>query len=70
MVGVTCIDQRHDYRHHRFVVRSALTIEADERPPSAYGAVDFGIGIDEVREVTDDDVFRINTDVLKDIKLL
>jgi hypothetical protein len=70
MVGVTRIDQRHDDRHHRIVVRSALTIEADERPPPAYGAVDLGIWIDEVCEVTDDDVLRINTDVLKDIELL
>jgi hypothetical protein len=59
-----------DHRHQRIVVWSALTLEADERPPPAYGAVDLGIRIDEVCEVTDNDVLRINTDVLKDIELL
>jgi hypothetical protein len=49
---------------------SSAAFAFDERPPPAYGAVDLAIRIDEVCEVTDDNVLRINTDVLKDIELL
>src|ERR1700730_10083816 len=70
MVGVTRFDHRHDDWHHRFVVRTALTIEADERPAPADRTVDLNIRIDKISEVTDNDVFRIDTDVFEDIELL
>ena len=70
MVGITRIDQRHDDRHHRIVVWTALAVKADERAPPADRAVHFRIGVDEVGKVTDDDVLRVDADVLEDVELL
>src|SRR5580704_4304341 len=66
MVGVTCVDQRHDHWHHEIVVWAALAIEADERPAPADRAMHLRIRVNQVSEVTDDDALRIDTRVLKD----
>jgi hypothetical protein len=70
MVGVTRIDQRHDNWHHLIVVWTALTIKPNERPTLADGAVHLRIRVNKVSEVTDDDVLRVDTDVLEDVELL